>query len=89
MALAENLAENWFGQKYIKVTEVPGRVVARCDRGVRPPISFNPGDPESVARARRAALAHPVNRICPNCRPCLLVRLEDPNTDKLLTTFGI
>ena len=70
---------------------VPEKVTVECEKRantpggrLRPSISFNPGDPDSVARARKAASRHVVSsRTCgDHCGlPCTLRRLDNPNDD--------
>ena len=82
-----------------KVVVVPERVTAECLRQantpsgrVRPPISFNPSNPESTERARQAASRHTVPPgVCgDHCGlPCTLRRLENSDDDQLMATFNV
>jgi hypothetical protein len=86
---ALELAREFFGSDNVRVT--PQRVEAECPRDQRPTISFDPSDPESVARAKNVARGHNltvVTRICQKCNiPCGLRRLDDDNEARLLRTF--
>lgn len=84
-------AIDWFKQAGINVTETPSRFVASCLIGRRPPVSFNPGSPESVENARKAARKHFIPRGCgDHCSlPCTLRRLDSETDNRLLGIFGL
>jgi len=71
----------------------PSRVWAECYRKVRPPITFDPGNPVSVENAKKAARKHDLvilTRHCDQCTfPCVLRILDDSETDLLFSIFGI
>ncbi len=93
-------AQDWLGGTGAQVTETPSRVLAECLRPseetpngrLRPSIAFDPANPESVERAKKAAIRHavPPRMCCEWCSlPCTLRRLEDSSVDYLMSTFGI
>ena len=92
-------AQDWLSGTGAQITETPSRVLAECLRSseatpngrLRPSISFDPADPESVSRAKKAASRQIVPaRICGEwCPlPCTLRRLEDSSVDYLMSVFG-
>jgi hypothetical protein len=93
-------ARDWLSVTGAQITETPDRVLAECLRPsevtpngrLRPSISFDPADPESVNRAKEAAIKQIVPpRMCGEwCPlPCTLRRLEDSSVDYLMSVFGI
>ncbi len=93
-------AINWLKESGINATETPKRVFAVClypspaspGSYLRPSISFDPSDPKSIERAKKAAFEqHVPPRMCGDyCPlPCTLRRLEDPNIDYIMSVFGI
>ena len=85
-------ALGWFESVGLNVRITPERVVARCLINKRPPVSFQPSEPESVQRAMKAARSHSkiiYNRLCCNCSlPCTLRMLDDIVEAELLAKFG-
>jgi hypothetical protein len=105
MERAPATAIEFFRKAGIEVTITPQvfvvsqRVVAECLRPspaspngrLRPSISFDPNDPESVKRARIAAGKQyvPPWTCGEYCNlPCILRRLENPTDDYLMEVFG-
>ncbi len=92
-------AQDWLSGTGAQITEIPSRVIAEClsrsevtpNGRLRPSISFDPADSESVSRAKRAASRQVVPpKMCGEwCSlPCTLRRLEDSNVDYLMSVFG-
>ena len=93
-----SIAREWLASAGIKVTEAPGRVLAECFKPgpyngrLRPAISFDPADRESVERARRIAVNQyvPIRACGEYCNlPCKMRRLEDSQVDYLMSVFGV
>ncbi|HUC94707.1 MAG TPA: hypothetical protein VMR19_01740 [Candidatus Saccharimonadales bacterium] len=91
-------AQDWLSGTGAQITETPHKVIAECFKPgpyngrMRRAISFDPADPESVAKAKEAAYKQDVPpRMCGEwcSMPCTLRRLEDSDINYLMSVFGI